>query len=56
LSCIVSNLVGTVTSSPVAISATAKSPLSSPAQYQAALIGYHPVAYWPLNETSGSVA
>jgi len=54
LSCIVSNFLGAVTSSPVAI--TLKSPLSSPAPYQAALIGYHPVAYWPLNEPSGTVA
>jgi len=56
LSCIVSNIAGTATSSPVAISATAKTPLSSPSGYQSALIAYHPVAYWPLNETSGSIA
>jgi hypothetical protein len=53
LSCVVSNIAGMATSSPVAISAT-KSPISSPAPYQSALLGYHPVGYWPLNETPGS--
>jgi hypothetical protein len=54
ISCIVSNLAGLATSSPVAI--TIKSPITSPTPYQAAILGFKPVAYWPLNETSGPIA
>jgi hypothetical protein len=54
LSCIVSNIGGTATSSPIAI--TLKSPIASPSPYQAALFGYNPVGYWPLDESSGTVA
>jgi len=54
LSCIVANPLGALTSSPVAI--LLKAPFASPAPYQAAIFSYHPVAYWPLNETRGNVA
>jgi hypothetical protein len=52
--CVATNIVGTAASSPVAL--TLKSPINSPAAYQAALLTYHPVAYWPLDETSGTTA
>ncbi|MDB6068653.1 MAG: hypothetical protein JWR26_4861 [Pedosphaera sp.] len=50
ISCIVTSLAGSATSSPVTIN------LTSPTPYQSAIIAYNPVAYWPLNETSGTVA
>ncbi len=50
ISVIVSNFVGTATSSPVTLN------LITPSSYQSALLAYKPVAYWPLNETSGNTA
>jgi hypothetical protein len=50
ISCIVSNFVGTATSSPVALVA------GTPTAYQAALLAYNPVAYWPLTELGGTTA
>ncbi len=50
ISCLVSNFVGTAESSPVELVAGALAP------YQSALLPYHPVSYWPLNETGGTVA
>jgi len=53
LTCIISNFVGSVTSSPVSIAFFSKPALST---YQAGIFAYNPVAYWPLNETNGNIA
>ena len=51
--CLVSNFVGATSSSPVTFSFFQRPALSS---YQSAIFAYNPVAYWPLNETSGTAA
>lgn len=51
--CIVTNFVGSATSSPVAITIYSKPALTA---YQSAIFAYNPVAYWPLNETNGNIA
>jgi hypothetical protein len=56
LSCVASNFVGTANSSPIMVSSTLKSPITSPTLYQSGILGYKALAYWPLNETGGSVA
>ncbi len=50
--CIVSNFVGTATSAPVVLDVEVPT-LSA---YQSAVFAYHPVSYWPLNETNGTTA
>ena len=49
-SCLVSNLYGTAPSSALALTVVA------PTTYQQALLTLGPLAFWPLNETSGTVA
>ena len=53
LYCVITNLAGSVTSSPVSI-VTFQKP--TPSAYQSAIFAYNPVAYWPLVETNGTVA
>jgi hypothetical protein len=53
LYCVVSNFVGTATSTPVSISFYSK---PAPSAYMSAVLAYNPLAYWPLNETSGTTA
>jgi len=53
LFCIVSNFLGTATSSPVSISIFAR---PTPSAYQSAVLSYKPVGYWLLNETNGNIA
>jgi hypothetical protein len=48
--CVISNAYGTATSSSLTLTVVAASP------YQSALLQYQPTAYWPLDETAGSVA
>ena len=48
--CVVSNNYGSVTSTPMVLTITAPTP------YQANLLALGPLAYWPLDETSGTVA
>jgi hypothetical protein len=52
-SCVITNIVGAVTSTPVALNVFLRPALSS---YQAAIFSYNPVAYWPLTETDGTTA
>ncbi|HXR06244.1 MAG TPA: protease pro-enzyme activation domain-containing protein, partial [Candidatus Acidoferrum sp.] len=47
---VLSNSLGAVTSSVVSVSVVA------PAPYQQAVLAANPAAYWPLNETNGTVA
>ncbi|MGA2246221.1 MAG: LamG-like jellyroll fold domain-containing protein [Verrucomicrobiota bacterium] len=47
---VVSNRFGTATSSALALTVLA------PSTYQQALFQYKPLAYWPLDETSGTIA
>lgn len=53
LYCVVTNLAGSVTSIPVAINIVIP---GTPSGYAAAVLALHPVAYWPLGETSGNIA
>jgi hypothetical protein len=53
LYCVVSNFVGSVTSSPVSVVIFER---PTPSAYQAAIFAYNPVAYWPLTETNGTIA
>jgi hypothetical protein len=48
--CVVSNAYGTATSSALNLTVVA------PTRYEQSLLGLEPMAYWPLTETSGSVA
>ena len=48
--CVISNAYGTVTSSSLTLTVVAAS------AYQTALLQYQPMAYWPLDETTGTVA
>ena len=48
--CVVSNNYGSVTSTPMVLTIVAPTP------YQANLLALGPLAYWPLDETSGTVA
>jgi hypothetical protein len=48
--CMVSNQYGTATSSALNLT------LISPNPYQQSLLSLNPMAYWPLNETSGTIA
>ncbi|HKW30231.1 MAG TPA: LamG-like jellyroll fold domain-containing protein, partial [Verrucomicrobiae bacterium] len=48
--CVVSNQYGTATSSALNLT------VITPAKYQQSLMSLNPIAYWPLNETSGTVA
>jgi hypothetical protein len=52
-SVVVTNFAGAVTSSPVQIAILPPPTLSA---YQTAVFAYHPLAYWPLDETNGSTA
>jgi hypothetical protein len=47
---LVSNVNGTITSTPITVT------VSTPTPYQQALLQLDPLAYWPLNETSGTTA
>jgi hypothetical protein len=51
--CVITNFAGSVTSSPVELAVL---PLPTLSAYQSAVFAYQPLAYWPLNETSGNVA
>jgi hypothetical protein len=48
--CVVSNAYGTATSSGLALTVV------TPTAYEQAALQYKPLAFWPLNETSGTVA
>jgi hypothetical protein len=48
--CVISNAYGSVTSTPTVLAVIAPTP------YQVSLLALNPLAYWPLNETSGTVA
>ncbi|MGA2540651.1 MAG: LamG-like jellyroll fold domain-containing protein [Verrucomicrobiota bacterium] len=48
--CVITNNYGSVTSTPTVITITAPNP------YQANLLALGPLAYWPLDETTGTVA
>ena len=48
--CVASNSSSSVTSSNVAVEVMVPTP------YEASIVAYHPVAYWPLNELSGTTA
>ena len=48
--CLVSNQIGTAPSSPLSLAVVAPTP------YQQVLLQLNPLALWPLNESSGSVA
>ncbi|MGA2246669.1 MAG: LamG-like jellyroll fold domain-containing protein [Verrucomicrobiota bacterium] len=48
--CVVSNRYGTAISSPLALTVVA------PSQYEQAVLQYQPIAFWPLDETSGTTA
>ena len=48
--CIISNQYGTASSSALNLT------IVSPNQYQQSLLSLNPMAYWPLNETSGTTA
>jgi len=48
--CVISNQYGTATSSVLSLTVVA------PTTYQRSLLSLHPVAYWPLSETTGTVA
>lgn len=48
--CVVSNNVGTATSSALSLTVVA------PTTYQQAMLSGNPIGYWPLNEPSGTVA
>jgi len=48
--CVVSNAYGSITSASVVVNVFAPTP------YQSSIIAFNPVAYWPLNETSGTTA
>ncbi|MGA2749309.1 MAG: LamG-like jellyroll fold domain-containing protein [Verrucomicrobiota bacterium] len=48
--CVVSNAYGSVTSTPTVLTVVVPTP------YQANLLALNPLAYWPLNEISGTVA
>jgi hypothetical protein len=47
---LVSNVNGTVTSSPITVT------VSAPTPYEQVVLQLDPLGYWPLNETSGTVA
>jgi len=49
-SCVVSNHYGTTPSATTALTVVA------PTTYQQAILSYGPIAYWPLNEASGTIA
>src|ERR1035438_9353240 len=49
-SCVVSNQYGTAPSSALSLT------LVSPTTYQQALLSLNPIAYWPLDESSGTTA
>lgn len=49
-SVVISNSLGSVTSAPVSLTVV------SPTGYQETLLGMHPLAYWPLSETNGTIA
>jgi hypothetical protein len=51
-SVVVSNAFGTVTSSVATLSVTA----TAPGSYTQAILADHPIGYWPLSESSGTVA
>jgi len=53
IDCVVSNFVGTATSTPITISFYTK---PAPSAYMSAVLAYNPLAYWPLNESSGNIA
>ena len=48
--CIVSNIYGTATSATMALT------VAAPTTYEQAMLSYGPIAFWPLNETSGTTA
>ncbi len=48
--CVVSNLYGTAPSSALSLT------VISPTPYQLSLLSLNPIAYWPLTETTGTVA
>jgi uncharacterized protein YjdB len=48
--CVVSNSVGTATSSALSITVVA------PTTYQQAMLSGNPIGYWPLSESSGTIA
>ncbi|HEX3798244.1 MAG TPA: LamG-like jellyroll fold domain-containing protein [Verrucomicrobiae bacterium] len=48
--CLVSNQIGTIGTTPLVLTVTA------PTTYQQALLQLGPLGYWPLNETSGTIA
>jgi uncharacterized protein YjdB len=48
--CVVSNQVGTATSSALSLTVVA------PTAYQQAILSGNPIGYWPLNESSGTIA
>ena len=48
--CVVSNHVGTATSSALSLTVVA------PTTYQQAMLSGNPIGYWPLNESSGTIA
>ena len=52
-SCVISNFVGSITSAPVSIAFFSRPALTP---YESAVFAYGPVAYWPLEETSGNLA
>jgi len=52
---IASNVAGSATSSPTNISLSTPEPPPASA-YKTAVLSYHPVGYWPLDETSGTIA
>jgi len=51
---VVANFAGSITSSPAHLTVAVSN--SAPAAYEAALRAANPIAYWRLNETSGSFA
>ncbi|HTV42418.1 MAG TPA: LamG-like jellyroll fold domain-containing protein, partial [Candidatus Sulfotelmatobacter sp.] len=51
--CIVTNFVGSSTSAPSSIDIVIPPP---PSAYASAVMGLNPIGYWPLNETSGTIA
>ncbi|MDR3459725.1 MAG: Ig-like domain-containing protein [Verrucomicrobiae bacterium] len=48
--CVVSNHVGTATSSALSLT------VAAPTTYQQVMLSGNPIGYWPLNESSGTVA
>jgi len=53
LFCVVTNLAGAATSAPISISIVIPPP---PSPYASTVLGLHPLAYWPLTETTGNIA